>query len=120
MSSRACTSTIPTSTCYVGERPATHPTHLASLRTTVGPSDLDEIVATVPILMFGLMGHDDPEPFADIVASLAGAAELHLAPDGQFGGHSFTVTPLGLSKWVGVEICCEHHGLDRIPRARDR
>jgi Cof subfamily protein (haloacid dehalogenase superfamily) len=97
---------------YVGERPATHPTHLASLRTTVAPSDLDDVVASVPILMFGLMGHDDPAPLGEIVASLAGMAELHLAPDGQFGGHSFTVTPLGLSKWVGVEIVCERRGLD--------
>ena len=97
---------------YVGEQPATHPTHLASLRTADAPSDLDDVVATVPILMFGLMGHDDPELLGEIVASLAGTAELHLGPDGLFGGHSFTVTPLGLSKWVGVELFCAHRGLD--------
>jgi hydroxymethylpyrimidine pyrophosphatase-like HAD family hydrolase len=42
---------------------------------------------------------------------LGGIAEVHVAPD-QWAGHSCTVGPLGLSKWDGVVVYCEHAGID--------
>jgi HAD superfamily hydrolase (TIGR01484 family) len=97
---------------HIGEAPATHPSHLATLRISGGPVELEGVIDDHEILMFGLMGHPDREALAEVAAALADSAEVHLAPDSQFGGHSFTVTPQGLSKWVGVTACCERLGLD--------
>jgi hypothetical protein len=95
---------------FVGDRPSTHPEHLVGLATTVAEHPLDAVVADVPVFMFGLMGHDEG-PLLEVQRALAGAAEVHVAPD-QYGGHSCTVAPLGLSKWVGVEAYCAHAGID--------
>lgn len=96
---------------FLGERPSTHPTHLASFGTTAAYADLEEIVNTVPVLMLGLVGHD-PGPLFAVANALTGAAEIHISGVDQYGGHSCTVTPLGLSKWVGVVAYCTHTGLD--------
>jgi hypothetical protein len=96
---------------YVGARPSTHPAHLRGLGTTAEEADLDEIVGTVPVLMFGLMGHD-ADQLVEVSTVLAGAAETHIAGSDQYGGHSFTVTPLGLSKWIGVVAYCTQAGID--------
>ena len=42
---------------YVGARPSTNPGHLASFGTRAVTADLDEIVATAPVLGFGVIGH---------------------------------------------------------------
>jgi hydroxymethylpyrimidine pyrophosphatase-like HAD family hydrolase len=94
----------------VGARPSTHPDHLRSF-APASPEDLDATVAEVPVTMFGVMGHS-PAPLDAVRSALAGVAEVHVAPDSQYGGHSCTVTPLGLSKWVGVTVFCERHGID--------
>jgi hydroxymethylpyrimidine pyrophosphatase-like HAD family hydrolase len=96
---------------FVGEQPSTHPEHLRGLGATAAQGDLDEIVGSLPVLMFGIMGND-AGPLLDVARGLLGAAETHLAESDQYGGHSFTVTPLGLSKWIGVVAYCERHDLD--------
>jgi hypothetical protein len=96
---------------FVGERPSTHADHLRSLGTTAESADLEEIVRSVPVLMFGIMGHDR-DPLNKVSNALAGAAETHLAGSDQYGGYSYTVTPCGLSKWVGVLEYCTRARLD--------
>lgn len=99
----------PTVDVFLDEHPSTHPAHAETL-TDSAQAALDEVVAAMPVLMFGIMGHP-VEPFGRVASALAGVAEAHLAPD-QWGDHSFTVTPRGLSKWVGVEVCCTRLGAD--------
>jgi hypothetical protein len=96
---------------FVSERPSTHPDHLAAFGATAREADLEEIVQTVPVLMFGIMGHDGA-PFAALATVLTATAEAHVAGPDQYGGHSCTVTPPGLSKWVGVLEFCTRAGLD--------
>ena len=96
---------------FVGERPSTHPAHLRGLGATAERADLEEIVRSVPVLMFGIMGHD-AEPLNEVSTALAGAAETHLAGSDQYGGCSCTVTPSGLSKWVGVLEYCARARVD--------
>jgi hydroxymethylpyrimidine pyrophosphatase-like HAD family hydrolase len=96
---------------FVGERPSTHPDHLTGLGTTAERADLETIVTTVPVLMFGVMGGEH-EPFAEFARVLAGGAEAHIAGSDMYGGHSCTATPAGLSKWTGVASYCARAGLD--------
>ena len=96
---------------FVSEQPSTHPAHLESLGTTAEHADLDDVVGSMPVLMFGIMGNDAGH-LTEVASALFGVAETHLAPSDQYGGHSFTVTPIGLSKWVGVVAYCEQHGID--------
>ncbi len=96
---------------FVGGQPSTHPAHLAELGAFAEQADLDDVVGSVPVLMFGIVGHE-AAPLAQVASTLVGAAEAHLSESDQYGGHSFTVNPLGLSKWVGVVAYCEQHGID--------
>jgi HAD superfamily hydrolase (TIGR01484 family) len=96
---------------YVSENPSTHPDHLAAFGATAQEADLEEIVRTVPVLMFGVMGHD-PDPLRALSHALSHTAEAHVAGPDQYGGHSCTATPAGLSKWVGVVAFCTRAGLD--------
>jgi hydroxymethylpyrimidine pyrophosphatase-like HAD family hydrolase len=95
---------------FIGECPSTHPEHLRGLGTSARTHDLDEVVATMPVFMFGILGHEH-ERLAPVLAAMATLAEAHVQPD-QFGTNSFTVTPRGLSKWVGVQAYCAHAGLE--------
>jgi HAD superfamily hydrolase (TIGR01484 family) len=96
---------------FVGERPSTHPDHLASLGKTAQRAELEEIVQTVPVLMFGILGYDHG-PLADVAGALAGTAEAHVAASDQYGKHACTATPIGLSKWTGVVAYCDRAGVD--------
>jgi hydroxymethylpyrimidine pyrophosphatase-like HAD family hydrolase len=96
---------------YVGARPSTHPGHLASFGPRAVTADLDEIVATLPVLGFGVIGHP-LEPLMTVVAGIGAHAETHLAGDALWGGDTLTVAPPGLSKWAGVLAFCERAGLD--------
>lgn len=96
---------------FVGERPSTHPDHLTGLGTTAQRADLESIVNSVPVLMFGVMGHAE-EPLHELAQAMASTAQAHMAASDQFGGYSFTVTPAGLSKWTGVTAYCTRVGLD--------
>jgi hypothetical protein len=95
---------------FFGARPSTHPAHLETFGDLAAAHDLDVVVAEHPVFMFGVMGHDRA-PFDELARRLGDTAEVHIAPD-QWGGHSCTVGPLGLSKWDGVVAYCEHAGLD--------
>ena len=95
---------------FHSDRPSTHPEHIASFGVHGAEHDLDAVVADHPVFMFGVMGHDR-EPFDELVRRLGDEFEVHIAPD-QWGGHSCTVGPLGLSKWDGVVAYCEHAGID--------
>ena len=96
---------------FVGERPSTHPDHLRGLGASAERADLETIVGTIPVLMFGIMGHAE-EPLAELARALAGTAEAHVAGSDMYGAHSCTATPIGLSKWTGVEAFCARAGLD--------
>jgi hydroxymethylpyrimidine pyrophosphatase-like HAD family hydrolase len=96
---------------YVGGRPSTHPDHLASFGPRAVTADLDEIVAGMPVLSFGVIGHDGAV-LARVPGQLDGHAETHLDDDRTFGGSTLTVSPRGLSKWAGVVAYCARAGLD--------
>ncbi len=96
---------------YVGARPSTNPGHLASFGPRAVTADLDVIVATAPVLGFGVIGHP-LEPLMAVVGTIGDHAETHLANDSQWGGDTLTVAPPGLSKWAGVLAYCERAGLD--------
>ena len=95
---------------YIGARPSTSKGHLDALGARARRADLEEIVASVPVLSFGFFG--EREEVVD-----AAVAELRLISDprvshGDFGGHGVTVAPVGLSKWTGVLAYCERAGID--------
>jgi hydroxymethylpyrimidine pyrophosphatase-like HAD family hydrolase len=96
---------------YVGARPSTNPGHLASFGARAVTADLDEIVATQPVLGFGVIGHPI-EPLLHVVGTIGDRAETHLSGDSRWGGDTLTVAPPGLSKWAGVLAYCELAGID--------
>lgn len=95
----------------VGEQASTHPEHLATLRGEARIVDLDVHIETATVLMFGVMGLP-PAGLAAVATALEGIGTAHVATGDQWGGHTCTVTPLGLSKWVGVTRYCEARGID--------
>ncbi len=102
---------VPDHAVLVDAAPSTHPEHLASLGTEVRQVDLDEHIEQATVLMFGIMGHD-ADTLRAVAAAVAGVGEAHVAPSDQWDGSTCTVTPLGLSKWVGVTRYCEWRGID--------
>jgi hydroxymethylpyrimidine pyrophosphatase-like HAD family hydrolase len=96
---------------FVGAQPATHPEHLRSLGAKAERADLEEVVSTVPVLMFGIMGHH-LDPLDAVALTVGDTGQTHIAGSDQYGGHSCTVTPAGLSKWTGVVAYCERVDLD--------
>jgi Cof subfamily protein (haloacid dehalogenase superfamily) len=95
---------------YLGPEPSTHPEHAASFGEQGGRSDLDEVVATLPVFMFGILGQTEAS-LAAFAPSVTGIGETHVSHD-FYGGHGITVVPRGLSKWVGVRAYCDAAGLD--------
>ena len=96
---------------FVGDHPSTHPQHLRGLGASAERADLETVVGTIPVLMFGIVGHAE-EPLAELASALAGTAVAHVAGSDMYGAHSCTATPIGLSKWTGVEAFCARAGLD--------
>ena len=96
---------------YVGGQPSTNPGHLASFGTRAVFADLDAIVATEPVLGFGVIGHP-VEPLTAVVDAIGDRAETHLAGDSLWGGSTLTVAPPGLSKWAGVLAFSALAGID--------
>lgn len=95
---------------YLGPDPSTHPEHAASFGPHSSTSDLAEIVASVPVFMFGILGQD-PASLDELAPAVSVVGETHVSRD-FYGGHGITVVPHGLSKWVGVSAYCEAAGLD--------
>ncbi len=89
--------------------PATHPEHAAAFGA---PVDLDEVVATIPVLAFSMIGR----PHAECVAArdaVGTRGETHLDRSFDFPGlANLTVAPEGQSKWDGVVAFCTAHDLD--------
>ena len=96
---------------YLGPEPSTHPEHAASFGHHGGRGDLDEVVDTLPVFMFGLLGQTRSS-LAAFAPAVAEIGETHVDHD-FYGGHGITVVPRGLSKWVGVQAYCDAAGLDR-------
>ncbi len=96
---------------YVGVSPSTHPAHLASFGARAVQADLDAIVATTPVLSFGIIGHPHG-PLAEVVARIGPDSETHLLVEPQYGETTLNVVPVGISKWVGVLAYCAMAGLD--------
>jgi hydroxymethylpyrimidine pyrophosphatase-like HAD family hydrolase len=90
--------------------PSTHPDHARAIGGD--PVDLDEVVATLPVLGFSMIGR----PHAECVAArdaVGPRAETHLDRSLDFPGlATLTVAPEGQSKWDGVLAFCAAHGID--------
>ena len=97
---------------FVGENPSTHPEHLRSFGEWVRTGDLAEVVATEPILAFGIISIP-PDEIVEVAEKLDAVANAHLSDERQYsGGMTITVAPPEQSKWEGVEAYCAHRGLD--------
>jgi hydroxymethylpyrimidine pyrophosphatase-like HAD family hydrolase len=96
---------------FVSEHPSTNPGHLTYLGDSARVGDLEEIVATLPIFAFGLLGcpFDRLDPVA---ADLSGRAATSLQKTFEYDGVGLTVVPLGLSKWAGVLAYCDRTGIN--------
>jgi len=96
---------------YVSGAPSTSPEHLAALGDRARLADLDEVVATAPVLSFGVFGHE-AATLHRIAAAIDDRAEPHVVADTWSDGHGLTVAPVGLSKWSGVLAYCARAGVD--------
>ncbi len=96
---------------YVSTAPSTSAEHLAALGSRACEADLDEIVATVPVLSFGMFGHE-ADALARVAHAIESSAEARVLADTFSAGHGINVAPPGLSKWTGVLVYCERHGID--------
>ena len=97
----------------VGDRPSTHPGHLARAAPWVARDDLARAVRADPVLSFTVVGGDAAQlgqVAAKIVAGGVGSASV--TPDLLYGGSTLQVRPLGVSKWSGVLAFCGDQGLD--------
>ena len=95
---------------YIGDHPSTSDEHLHALGSRARRADLEEIVASEPVLSFGFFGSRE-EIVDAVVAELRGIGDPRVS-HGDFGGHGVTVAPVGLSKWIGVLAYCERAGID--------
>jgi hydroxymethylpyrimidine pyrophosphatase-like HAD family hydrolase len=97
----------------VGDRPSTHPGHLARAAPYVARDDLASAVWTEPVLSFTIVGGDAVELAAVAGAIVAGGVgSASVTPDLLYGGSTLQVRPLGVSKWSGVLAFCGDRGLD--------
>jgi hydroxymethylpyrimidine pyrophosphatase-like HAD family hydrolase len=95
---------------FVSPCPSTHARHVESFGALHDVGDLAEVVRSVPVLGFGVLGYRR-EPLEQIEGALAGIGEAHLGVDKLYGNHALTVAPAGLSKWDGVRAFCKRAGL---------
>jgi hypothetical protein len=95
----------------VGERPATHPRHLARSLPLVAVDDLERVVEAEPVLTFSVVGR--PAGLLEPVArALGGAGSASVVRDLVYGDHTLQVRPPGVSKWSGALAFCADQGLD--------
>jgi hydroxymethylpyrimidine pyrophosphatase-like HAD family hydrolase len=95
----------------VGERPSTHPQHLARARPWVATGDLARVVEAEPVYAFAVVGRPAPllEP---VLATIGAAGSASIVHDLIYGGCTLQVRPPGVSKWSGVLAYCATHGID--------
>lgn len=96
----------------IGERPSSHPRHLAGFGPDAKVADLAEVVAEEPVLSFSVLGLEQ-ELADELTTALSRLAVPHNAPDRQYGGQSVTVAPNNVSKWDGIVSFCHREGLDQ-------
>lgn len=101
--------------CLMGPMPSTHPEHQRFIEAWSRPVNLREAVQEHDVLSFVICGlaRSRLEPVAAAVAALA---DVVLTPDPQYGGWGISITPRGVTKWMGVEAFCRRHGIrsDRV------
>jgi hydroxymethylpyrimidine pyrophosphatase-like HAD family hydrolase len=97
----------------VGDRPSTHPAHLARAAPWVVRCDLADAVRTWPVLSFTVVGGDASE-LAEVATAIvaSGVGSASVTPDLMYGGSTLQVRPPGVSKWSGVLAFCGDQGLD--------
>jgi hydroxymethylpyrimidine pyrophosphatase-like HAD family hydrolase len=95
----------------VGERPSTHPGHLARARPWVAVDDLARVVEAEPVYAFAVVGRPGHllEP---VLARVGTAGSASIVGDLIYGGSTLQVRPPGISKWSGVLAYCAERGLD--------
>ncbi len=97
---------------YISAEPSTHPDHVRFMGPTALVDDLNRVVAEEAVLGFSMIGVTFGAGEA-AQRALAGLAEPHLDRSIEYDGLcSFTVAPLGQSKWDGVLAYCAAHQLD--------
>jgi hydroxymethylpyrimidine pyrophosphatase-like HAD family hydrolase len=95
----------------VGDRPSTHPDHLARARPWVATEDLPRVVETERVYAFAVVGR--PAPLLEPVPRLVGpAGSASIVGDLIYGGSTVQVRPPRVSKWNGVLAFCADQGLD--------
>ena len=100
-----------TADVVVGERPSTHPQHLAHIGSWLARDDLWNAVHHDDVLAIGVVGCDE-RVLREVSAAIAGLAEAAVVRDFMFGEATLIARPLGISKWQGVEAYCAQQGLD--------
>lgn len=96
----------------VGSNPSTHPGHLENIgRWLERRDDLEEAVATEPVLAFAIVSGD--RAALDAAAARVGAGgATSVTRDIIFGGDTLSIRAPKISKWDGVVAWCEEQGID--------
>jgi HAD superfamily hydrolase (TIGR01484 family) len=95
----------------VGERPSTHPAHLARSAPWTASADLAEVVASEPVLSFAVVGRP-PAELEPVRRAIGAAGSASIVHDLLYGGCTLQVRPPGVSKWSGVLAFCADRGVD--------
>jgi hydroxymethylpyrimidine pyrophosphatase-like HAD family hydrolase len=105
----------PNAELLIGQRPATHPGHLARNRAWTAEADLARVVQTDQVLTFTVVGGDDAA-LVEVATAVGAAGSASVTPDLVYGGFTLQVRPSGISKWSGVVAFCRERGLssDRV------
>jgi hydroxymethylpyrimidine pyrophosphatase-like HAD family hydrolase len=95
----------------VGDRPSTHPDHLARALPWVAVADLARVVSGEPVYTFAVVGRPAAllEPVLRAVGRVGSAS---IVPDLVHDGCTLQVRPPGISKWSGVLAYCADQGID--------
>jgi hydroxymethylpyrimidine pyrophosphatase-like HAD family hydrolase len=96
----------------VSSSPSTCAEHLEYLGPVAGIHDLGDVVTSMPIYAFSLLGLDY-EVLAPLALELADkdGATVVVYPEPSYGRFGLVVNPHGVSKWSGIEAYCALHGI---------
>jgi HAD superfamily hydrolase (TIGR01484 family) len=95
----------------IGEKPSSHPGHIAFNAIRTQRVDLDTAVRSLAVFSFLVIGRERHElvPVREKVSFVASAS---VTPDAIWGGSTLSVRPRDVSKWSGVLSFCNKRGLD--------